>query len=363
MLFLISPTDSCQYHPGEPYFHDVYKGWTCCKKKSVDFTDFLNFKGCTSGKHSDEVIITTEINIIDPHSLPILSFQKPPEPERKKDTLEDVVDVRAPITPSSLTRPPFDSALIKVEPVVNANFRKTIDELVLPKAEAETKQEDADAIAVGTNCKNNGCTISYVSKESNYTECVHHPGVPVFHEGLKYWSCCQRKTSDFSVFVAQKGCDVGMHKWKSAETCEQTVQCRYDWHQTGNNVVVAIYAKMYDYRISCVQVNPIRLKVHLVFPQQNNATFDMDLELRGVVDVSKTTVQMMGTKVEITLCKAELGSWPKLDFPPVNPYKLMAEVEDDMKDVEIAPSESDSDFDLDDVEPVYSSAKITEISE
>jgi len=31
-----------------------------------------------------------------------------------------------------------------------------------------------------------------------------------------------------------------------------------------------------------VELNPIRLHVNLVFPEQENARFDLDLELRGV---------------------------------------------------------------------------------
>ena len=46
------------------------------------------------------------------------------------------------------------------------------------------------------------------------SECQFHPGVPIFHEGMKYWSCCNRKTSDFQSFLNQEGCERGAHKWK-----------------------------------------------------------------------------------------------------------------------------------------------------
>lgn len=45
--------EACQYHPGFPVFHDALKGWSCCKKRSTDFTDFLNIPGCTRGHHSN----------------------------------------------------------------------------------------------------------------------------------------------------------------------------------------------------------------------------------------------------------------------------------------------------------------------
>nr|CAD2160339.1 unnamed protein product [Meloidogyne enterolobii] len=44
--------DSCIFHPGPPYFHDAYKIWMCCNKKSTDFTAWLNFEGCTRGPHN-----------------------------------------------------------------------------------------------------------------------------------------------------------------------------------------------------------------------------------------------------------------------------------------------------------------------
>ena len=34
--------DVCQFHPGVPVFHDALKGWSCCPKRSTDFTEFLN---------------------------------------------------------------------------------------------------------------------------------------------------------------------------------------------------------------------------------------------------------------------------------------------------------------------------------
>ena len=45
---------------------------------------------------------------------------------------------------------------------------------------------------------------TYADESSNDTECVYHPGQPVFHEGLKFWTCCQRRTTDFQVSVDEK---------------------------------------------------------------------------------------------------------------------------------------------------------------
>ena len=57
-----NPADSqdCKHHPGAPFFHETYKGWTCCNKKSSDFTEFLNTPGCALGRHSREKPIEPE---------------------------------------------------------------------------------------------------------------------------------------------------------------------------------------------------------------------------------------------------------------------------------------------------------------
>ena len=132
---------------------------------------------------------------------------------------------------------------------------------------------------------------------------MHHPGVPIFHEGLKFWTCCQRKTTDFQAFLNQEGCTMGNCKWKSDSVSQPSspivqysfytldmyvfqegsnvVECRFDWHQTATHVVVAIYGKKYDPDTSYVELSSVRMKCHIVFPEQGGF-FNMDIELRGV---------------------------------------------------------------------------------
>merc|ERR1712215_667055 len=129
----------------------------------------------------------------------------------------------------------------------------------------------------------------------------------------KYWSCCQRKTTEFQHFLDQEGCEIGCCKWV-ADKKGADVKCRYDWHQTATHITVAIYAKKYDPAKSFVELNPVRLVAHLFFPVENG-NFDLDVELKGVVEVESTTSSMLGTKVEIKMKKAEPGSWAKLDIP------------------------------------------------
>ncbi|KAH8306365.1 hypothetical protein KR018_009162 [Drosophila ironensis] len=348
----INNDESCRHHPGEPFFHDAYKGWSCCNKKSVDFTEFLNIKGCTLAKHSNV---------------------KPPEPEKpvkEESPKDEVIEVRAPIQ-DALPRPPIDSPMSVVQPTVAQALKDAIDALKTSTGPApSTGKEPSTSIEVGTSCKNNGCTYAFVGGSIDQGECCYHPGVPIFHEGMKFWSCCQKRTSDFAQFMAQKGCTYGQHKWvkdvslfetfcnvKNSEPSyfpmqnqeKKVVQCRYDWHQTATNVVVAIYAKKYHYAKSLIELNPIRLHVNLVFPEQENARFDLDLELRGIVDIAKVSAHMYGTKVEITLPKLEPGSWSLLNFPRTTMPAAKSSLSPEAAKQE---DSDDEDFDLDDIETV-----------
>ena len=47
-----------------------------------------------------------------------------------------------------------------------------------------------------------------------------------------------------------------------------------------------------------------------------------------MVDISKSSVGMMATKVEIQLCKAEAGSWSKLEVPREVTKKEQSKKED-----------------------------------
>lgn len=112
---------------------------------------------------------------------------------------------------------------------------------------------------------------------------------------------------------------------------------------------------MYHYEKSTIKINPIRLSVQLVFPNEDDGEFNIDLELRGVIDVEKTTAQMFGTKVEITMPKAEPGSWAKLDFPR---EVIVSKKEEE---IPVENDDDDSDVDLDDIEAISAGIHVSEI--
>lgn len=303
--------------------------------KSTDFTTFLNTPGCSKGKHS---------NI------------KPVEPEKitgnlEKESSPEEVIIRAPVQ-EAMKRPPVDTPLLRLNPTIAASLKQ--QKLVAASPSGPSTDETGD-VRIGESCKNSGCKVSYAGPESNHADCTYHPGVPIFHEGMKFWSCCQRKTSEFQQFLDQEGCDIGQHKWVKEDTSGAEIECRYDMHQTASHVVVAIYSKKYDSQISYIEVNPIRLKVHIYFPLEKGS-FDLDTELRGIIDVNDCSCSMMGTKMEIKMKKAELGLWTKLEAP-----KIVAKQE--TKVVEPEPSAEDLQVDALDLEDVDFTTPKLQLSE
>lgn len=44
--------EECVHHPGAPIFHEGSKGYSCCKRRVLEFDQFMNIEGCkTKDKH------------------------------------------------------------------------------------------------------------------------------------------------------------------------------------------------------------------------------------------------------------------------------------------------------------------------
>ncbi|KAF4637421.1 hypothetical protein G7Y89_g640 [Cudoniella acicularis] len=44
--------EKCVFHPGAPIFHEGSKGYTCCKRRVLEFDEFMKIEGCeTKDKH------------------------------------------------------------------------------------------------------------------------------------------------------------------------------------------------------------------------------------------------------------------------------------------------------------------------
>ncbi|KAK5893282.1 hypothetical protein CgunFtcFv8_006170 [Champsocephalus gunnari] len=324
--------DSCVFHSGVPIFHDALKGWSCCKKRTTDFSEFLAIKGCTRGRHSN----------VKPQEplLPEVSSEKG---DMKHSSCQEII-YQGPKSKEKLEkeRPSSDEARMKLPHKVSASLSQALEKLDL-SAKAEYQKKESQTVMPGTRCKNAGCKTVFQGPETNKEVCTHHPGVPVFHEGYKYWNCCCIRTIDFNAFLDQKGCSTGVHCWVPKQD-KKKVACRYDWHQTGDNVIVTIYAKNANPKFSSIEANRTVLSCQIQF--ENIKIFKKDFRFWGVVNVKKSSVNMVPSKVEVTLRKADKVTWGKLEDPN---YKPDPEPIDDSFTETTENQEDNYDIDDDDI--------------
>ncbi|XP_034341293.1 integrin beta-1-binding protein 2 isoform X2 [Arvicanthis niloticus] len=292
--------DSCRYHPGVPIFHDALKGWSCCRKRTVDFSEFLNIKGCTVGPHCAE-------------KLP----EVPPQPEGSAtSSLQEQKALN--------TIPKSAETLLRERP--KSEMPPKLLPLLISQAlgvaleQKELDQEpgaglDNSLIWTGSSCQNPGCDAVYQGPESDATPCTYHPGAPRFHEGMKSWSCCGIQTLDFGAFLAQPGCRVGRHDWAK----QLPASCRHDWHQTDSLVVLTVYGQIPLPAFNWVKASQTE-----------------------VINVEQSSVSLMPSRVEISLVKADPGSWAQLEHPDSLAEKARAGVLLDMDEEE--PEDSDDDL-------------------
>uniref|UniRef100_A0A669FB67 Cysteine and histidine-rich domain-containing protein 1 n=1 Tax=Oreochromis niloticus TaxID=8128 RepID=A0A669FB67_ORENI len=311
-----NPADGCTYHPGVPVFHDALKGWSCCKRRTTDFSDFLSIVGCTKGPHNKE-------KPPEPVKPDVTSSGEKKELEDQKPKFNEYI-ISAPKPQEAICRPSPDEPMVRLQHKVSASLKQALEKLKLTENAEEKKEEESDEIKIGTSCKNGGCTKVSTNSSFNrvlYLSCISR---------MKYWSCCKRKTSDFNTFLSQEGCTKGTHLWRKKDAGKKVVPCRFDWHQTGTQVIISIYAKNAVPELSYVDANSTTLNIHIIFDGEKE--FEQKISLWGVIDVSKSLVNMMAAKIEVAMKKSEAMSWARLDLPPPAPPKESEKKKSDSED-------------------------------
>ncbi|EPY77347.1 non-POU domain containing, octamer-binding isoform 7-like protein [Camelus ferus] len=143
-------------------------GWSCCRKRTVDFSEFLNIKGCTVGPHCPEKLSEAP-QPEGPATSSSLQEQNPPNMIPKSaETLR-------------LERPKSELPP-KLLPL---NISQAL-EMALEQKELDQEPGaglDSSLIQTGASCQNPGCDAVYQGPESDATPCTYHPGAPRFHEG------------------------------------------------------------------------------------------------------------------------------------------------------------------------------------
>ncbi|KAI6221309.1 hypothetical protein M3Y99_01559600 [Aphelenchoides fujianensis] len=302
--------ESCLYHPGPPEFHDAYKIWKCCGKKSTDFGTWLGYKGCTKGKHdpekkADTIRLTPQTTVRPEKEEEVIVWNGLNQPDER------------PMLPADHPRD-----YIKLRAEVSAGLQQAIKKNAEEEANRSTNE-----LTVGTPCKNIGCKEAssfplttrllslqvYNGPESDKTMCTFHSGHEIFHEGMKYWSCCERKTSDFTAFLEQAGCTTGKHVWIKDEVVANPKE---DWFQRSGHVVINLYCKNSLPSDCVLESDGLMLKAFITHGFGTKKS-ELQWHLFGRVDPNESRANFTERKIEIVLKQASTNSWPRLRYETV----------------------------------------------
>lgn len=197
-----------------------------------------------------------------------------------------------------------------------------------PKPEPpEDESDDPDAeIPSGASCKRRACGKSQDGKIARgEEECIYHPGVPIFHEGSKGWTCCKRRVLEFDAFMKIEGCQtkkrhcyVGKKKEEGADGTSAAVAegsldtVRNDFYQTAGGVIVSFYLKKIDKERARVEFKDDGLEIDLDLPTSDGKRFKGTIPLFATIDPQASKFKIMGTKLELELVKKDGTSWSAL---------------------------------------------------
>jgi len=284
---------ACIYHSGSAIFHEGLKGWSCCKKRVISFEEFMQIPGCSNGAHVPEA--------------------KKPQPAPSEPPKSIAPSSSAP--PSTAPSPSFAPPSSTSSSSTNTPPpTRTPTAPAKPPAVVEEENDPFSAvIPPGSKCRRLGCDVVYREEKQRKENCTYHPGVPVFHEGSKGYSCC-RMVGDFDDFLKMPGCKTGRHRFLESQAeaaAAQQVTLRHDWYQMGPNVVVCVYAKGIDKTKSVITFEAQKLSVELVLPE--GKTFRKEFNLSQETDPSKSKYEILSTKVEIKLYKTSATQWSSLE--------------------------------------------------
>lgn len=267
----------------------VIPGWKCCKPRVLTFDEFMTIPPCITGQHS----------IID----------DTPAPEPKPDDSEIEAKIRNQKTSSDTLNP-----AIARNPVATQAPRASPS-----PAPPEDEDDPPDApVPDGAGCKRRACGTTYhAGQDRTQEQCVYHPGQALFHEGSKGWTCCKRRVLEFDEFMKIPGCKtkdrhlfVG-RKRLDGDAEEKLSEVRNDFYQTATTVIASLYLKKIDKDRSTVEFREGKM-VELDLHTSDKKRYQTSMTLFGLVDGEKSSFKIMGTKLELTLVKADGIGWPVL---------------------------------------------------
>jgi len=319
---------ACRFHPNMPIFHDGIKRWPCCKKSSCDFSTLLAYPGCIQGPHNPEKP--------KPPAVPPAKTEDE-NVNNDKDKTKDF-NIAEQLMAAAIASPPPkpqetipvernpSEPLVQLKSTIMPSLKAALAKLTAAKATPQTDSGDAAKASNDPtqmmSCENFGCNMKITRQEMEdknwdvIEDCLHHPMPPIFHEGLQYWSCCQKKHTDFEKMRNQPGCTYGKHRWTKGVT---KVKCRYDHFDNPKLLTLNIYAKNCNPEQCSFEANSCRLRVRVVYGVDQQE-FEKEFDLFGTIDPSKCCVNLNATKIEVKLAKEPFCTWKAIEVlpPPSN---------------------------------------------
>ena len=278
-------------------------GWSCCKPRVLTFDEFLSIPPCTTGRHST----------VD--DIP------PPAP---KQSLESIENLNA----SSKSESTVKDIKVHQAPIPQAPQAAKGPNAALQSEESDSDDPD-QAVPPNANCKRRGCNATSAKDAKAFRkgeECLHHPGRPIFHEGSKGWTCCKRRVLEFDEFMKIEGCTTRTKhlftgRKKNTEQEEKVSDVRHDYYQTPTTVIASLFLKKIDKgraRVDFTSPRTVSLDLHT----SDNKSYSVDIPLFGPINTAASAYKIMGTKLELTLAKADGSSWPTLRSDEQRPNEI-----------------------------------------
>ena len=86
---------------------------------------------------------------------------------------------------------------------------------------------------------------------------------------------------------------------------------RHDFYQTTTTVIASLYLKKIDKSRAKIEFTS-PTTIYLDLPTEDQKRYEKEVPLFGPIDQAKSTHKIMGTKLELTLVKADEVGWPTL---------------------------------------------------
>lgn len=85
---------------------------------------------------------------------------------------------------------------------------------------------------------------------------------------------------------------------------------RHDYYQTATSVVASLYLKKIDKATAVIDFQPQHVKLDL--PTTDSKRYQTEFPLFSTIKPEESKFRILGTKLEMTLVKADGASWPVL---------------------------------------------------